>query len=373
MATLWIVDLPPGALQIVAVLDAGSALVELQVHDSPVRSALRGPGVEAPAVQELRRAVLRSVRGKEQQDPADVQQCLRRVAGLWVRTRRRTPLLLSQNDGLSIEGERPAPRAFLEHVGSNFVEISWEPLGGIGQEADAYEVEAFKFIRRAEHNSSDSPGLQSIGRFPVQGRDARRYTLRRLEPLSYHKIRIRVLGPGRRWTSAWSEFLSVKTIGVDEARARGRPMSADGFFVRSEKRICRAIRGSSRGGSSRTDGGLLPTAEEVQRLREEVIGDALDAAFGPAEKVEKTTLDARSYKDWSHFVRMGSKYSRLPSERGERLQRMRMVLAAQDLYDPSYAEECPWSMGPLYYEEVGDRAHQDWKLQRLLEQAAQNM
>lgn len=89
--------------------------------------------------------------------------------------------------------------------------------------------------------------------------------------------------------------------------------------------------------------------------------DLLDAAFGPLDpqKTTKDLLDARGCKDWSEFVHLGQKYGRRRETRDQRIARMRLVLAQQQLYDPKYAKENRWSMGPFFYDEGGRKIWED--------------
>jgi len=151
----------------------------------------------------------------------------------------------------------------------------------------------------------------------------------------------------------------MKTLSVEDARASGHVLTSDPFLVRSERQIRAAVRSEGISGSilagEEDVASLLPTAAEVRQMRARAISERLNDAFGPSsDKAVKDLLDARSCQTgWSSFVRLGAKYSRPPETREQRMQRMRLVIAAQELYDSEYAEGNPWSMGPFYYEDIG--------------------
>lgn len=116
-------------------------------------------------------------------------------------------------------------------------------------------------------------------------------------------------------------------------------MTADGFFARSEQRICKSVCGGN--------------GEDTV---EAALGDILSSSLGAEDEAvaAKGLLDARYCKGgWQDFVRHGARYSQPPSEREQRMQRMRLVISAKDLYKPDYSDGNPWSMGPFYYEELG--------------------
>eukprot|EP00427_Karlodinium_veneficum_P027938 CAMPEP_0169205798 /NCGR_PEP_ID=MMETSP1016-20121227/12703_1 /TAXON_ID=342587 /ORGANISM="Karlodinium micrum, Strain CCMP2283" /LENGTH=131 /DNA_ID=CAMNT_0009282955 /DNA_START=127 /DNA_END=522 /DNA_ORIENTATION=- len=111
-------------------------------------------------------------------------------------------------------------------------------------------------------------------------------------------------------------------------------MTTDGFFVPSERHIRASVCGDA--------------GEDAE--------DVLTFALGREDQAVavKNVLDARYCKGgWRDFVKHGARYSQPPSERGQRMQRMRLVVAAKENYQPSYSDENPWSMGPFYYEELG--------------------
>lgn len=219
-------------------------------------------------------------------------------------------------------------------------------LGDLAAEASAFEVELLG-VRSDRGCSRHSDDIQpeKLGRFVVPGgARPRNYTLRRLRPFRLHWVRVRALGPQRSWESAWSNEESFHTLSTEAARSAGHSMTADGFFVESERRICRSV----------CTGGIDAAISEA--TFDSAIGDILTSVLGPQDQgaTVKDLLDARSCKGpWQDFVKHGARYSQPPAQRQQRMQRMRLVVTAKDLYKPQYAEENQWSMGPFYHEELG--------------------
>merc|ERR1719247_1002900 len=150
------------------------------------------------------------------------------------------------------------------------------------------------------------------------------YTLRRLRPLRHHRVRVRAVGHERSWLSAWSNEVSFKTTSVEAARDSGNRISADGFFVPSERRLRKSVCGDAR-----------------EETFDSAIDDILGSALGTMEEgaVVKDLLDARLCRGGSReFIRHGRRYSQPPSERQQRMQRMRLVVTAKELYQPHYAD-----------------------------------
>jgi len=295
---------------------------------------------EAPVASELRRAITRCARGSP--DIQVLQTRLARLVAFWRRSSRSSqPVLQPRSSDAAVF--RRGPRIFLDRTGSNAAEISWIVVGDLETVAAAFEVELFGHRSPSSHprggDGADSLLGEHLGRFLVPGGSAARsHTLRRLRPLRRHRARVRALGPRKEWMSAWSDDVSFMTLSVEAAQEAGHRMTADGFFARSEQRICRSVCGG--GGDS----------------LEQALGDILGSALGAEGKASavKNLLDARSCKDgWQDFVRHGARYSQPPSERQQRMQRMRLVLSSKELYKPEYADGNAWSMGPFYYEEVG--------------------
>lgn len=358
-------------LEIVAVLGASLELQALTVS-APGElgsEALLDPATvgleETPAATELRRAIVRAGiqatrtgrnAGQELARVA-VEARLGALSKLWRRSRSSVAILRLRADS---RGSRPGPRLFVDRVGSNAVEVSWEPLGGVGLEAQAFEVElrGLRCSSNADGNQESAFALGSLGRFLVPGGgSARSHTVRRLRPLQRHRARVRALGPGQSWASNWSNEVTFMTLSIEAARVAGRRMTADGFFAPSEQNICGVVQstGTDDGIEAADLADLLPTPEEVSQLRAQGLRDLLSSAFGPeSEDVVKEMLDARSCRGgWQEFVRHGTRYSRPPADRQRRMQRMRLVIAAQELYKPEYAEGNVWHMGPFFYDEPG--------------------
>jgi len=301
------------------------------------------PGLEeTAAAKELWRAVARAAAGVP---VGSAQACerLQRLTEVWQRSRRNTSLLrLAESDQTTaaLLSSRPGPRLFAGRVGSHTVEVSWEPLGGVGLEAASYEAEVRRHRSLSSQLSSQRRGgvdqdLESLGSFHVPGGPTvRSFTLRRLQPIRWHRIRVRALGPERSWVSGWSSEVSVKTLSIEAAREAGLHVSADSFLVPSERRICAAANWLAEAGD-----------ESPARQAEAEVYDGYPV---------KSLLDARACQGgWPDFVRLGARYSRPPATRDVRLHRMKLVLAAQELYNPKYSEGNPWFLGPFYYEEAG--------------------
>eukprot|EP00929_Paragymnodinium_shiwhaense_P049422 TRINITY_DN24929_c0_g1_i1.p1 TRINITY_DN24929_c0_g1~~TRINITY_DN24929_c0_g1_i1.p1 ORF type:complete len:524 (+),score=131.56 TRINITY_DN24929_c0_g1_i1:64-1635(+) len=488
-------NLLPEGLDVVLELGEQLQLLSLTVDAAPSVGAAPAPAEAAQADAEeteaagsLRRAILRcsggagtGVRGGggSAAGLSALEVRLRRLVTVFRRTHGNAPLLVAPRLGVQQAGaattgsaaaaavappsaaafqelfedrtrQRPGPRLFVDRVNSNAAEVSWVPLGGTGEEAAAYELEVRRYrdrgpavARRVGSSSGrrggvEEPELESLGCFLAQGAAAaRRSILRRLRPLTWHRVRCRALGSRRCWVSAWSEEVSFKTQSFEEAREAGRRLSANAFFAPSERKICAAVQGSRGGGG---DGGvaaaiaaaarwaaevgdtaaaealgaaeedleeppadeedddeggdpgwarfrsrprprstsrerLLPSRAEVASLRTEALTEQLNDAFGPpvaSGTTVKDLLDARyAQGGWRDFVRSGSRCGLGPPEkRDERLQRMRLVIAAKELYEPGLADGNPWFMGPLHYgEETGD-AEIEGLSRRILEAAA---
>eukprot|EP00928_Gymnodinium_smaydae_P013261 TRINITY_DN14856_c0_g2_i1.p1 TRINITY_DN14856_c0_g2~~TRINITY_DN14856_c0_g2_i1.p1 ORF type:complete len:342 (-),score=63.73 TRINITY_DN14856_c0_g2_i1:43-1068(-) len=327
-----------------------------------------------------------------------MQTRLERLLSVWLRTRRGVPLLRAIAPSIhTADSSRALPklRLFVDRVGSNAAQVSWEVLGlglahgfndGTGSadiEISCFEVEAHRRrscsaqrsrasvdgLGRSDAVDGDESGaFESLGRFQVAGGgEARSYQLHRLRPLEWVRVRVRAVGLERRWLTAWSAEVSLKTLSVEAARRAGIYFAPpDDLFAPSERQIHSMVCGNAVEGilteeandastEAETASALLPTAAEVARLRQQLLAERLDSAFGPAgDEVMKDLLDARLCKGgWQEFVRLGARYSRPAESVERRKQRMRLVIAAKERYDPSYADGNCWSMGPFYYEDVG--------------------
>lgn len=212
----------------------------------------------------------------------------------------------------------------------------------------AYEVEV-----RTRATSGNEPKLVCLGtRLVPGGAAARSYTVRRLRPSRYHHVRVRALGPARSWVSAWSNELSTMTLSEEAARAAGHRMTANGFFAPSERCIADVLRGDRLGRSADRVVGAVdepPGEGDMEGLR--VAAEGLHQAFGHLDVDRKELLDARKCQGGlADYVRLGMRYSRPSSSRDRRIQRMRLALTAQDMYDATFADGNAWFMGPLYYD-----------------------
>lgn len=314
---------------------------------------------ETLAAAELRRGIVRCVAGVT--DQLAVCTRLRRFAAVWQRSR--PAVVLWRPTLLPLAAHlRQGPRVWVERVGRHLAEVSWSPSSDMADEVDSFEVKVRRY--RDRHPSTrtfagagghlcDDPRFESLGCFSAPGgAEARSYTLHRLRPSEWHRVCVRALGPGRSWASAWSTEEAFKTISVEGA--------ADAFLAISERRICAGTCGtydSSIGAPDSLSGSRLSDSVSDSSIstRVEVV-DQLNTALGLMNYhcAVKELLDARLYRGGqSEFVRLGARYSRPPETRELRMQRLRLVIAAKELYGSQYAEGNAWSMGPFYAEEVG--------------------
>jgi hypothetical protein len=130
-------------------------------------------------------------------------------------------------------------------------------------------------------------------------------------------------------------------------RAQNRPGSAPATRTRSS-------------GYGETAGGGRPLVPERPRRTAGRASSTLNAEFGEisVEEATRECLHARKCKNWSDFVREGQHCGRDPKTRQKRLQRLRMVVAQAEQYDPAYAREGRWAMGPFYADERGRRVYE---------------
>lgn len=325
---VWSGLLPRGLLTVVALSDDWK-LIGLSVGDDTIgmdEVDLDVPEgmMETAAWERLRRGIARTVSGAT--SAMSVQERLQRFTALWRRSSS-APLLEARELPAGQPGQAAAfgVRLFSEHSTSNTVTVSWQLLGN-----PVHDV-FFEISLRS--------GAQNLGSFVAPGgRDARSFTARHLQPLRWHRVRCRaVQHSDQRVASEWSNEVSLKTGSLEEAKAAGRPMTADRFFVESEQGICALVRGEGQPGDA---------------------GDAtlgLNGAVGALGDVAvKDLLDARSCQGgWREFARCGMRYSRPRAGRDERLRRTRISIAAQELYGTEYSSGNHWFMGPFYSETAG--------------------
>lgn len=327
----------PLSLDAVVVLDENRLrLADLKVAQEGEDLEVTEAGAdfeETPIAAELRRAISRSCRGAF--DRSSVEARLVRLVAFWKKSLKSAAPLVEVLDRRSSPSVAyRAPRLFLERAGSNSAQVSWIVVGDTADEACTFEVELVG-LRGSDSSEAGNDSVEHLGRFVVPGgRPARDYILRRLRPLRRHRAKVRAIGPAQSWVSDWSNEVSFKTMSLEAAREAGFRMTTDGFFVPSERHIRASVCGDA--------------GEDAE--------DVLTFAFGREDQAVavKNVLDARYCKGgWREFVKHGARYSQPPSERGQRIQRMRLVVAAKENYQPSYSDENPWSMGPFYYEELG--------------------
>ena len=107
-------------------------------------------------------------------------------------------------------------------------------------------------------------------------------------------------------------------------------------------------------GFQQIQGDILEAAER-DRLKVQVVRDLL----GPEQAqtsadATRNLLGARyCQKGWPDFVKQGSKYSRPVKDHEQRLKRIRLAVAAGELYGAKYPMQNAWCQGPFYYEEIG--------------------
>merc|ERR1711920_218911 len=91
--------------------------------------------------------------------------------------------------------------------------------------------------------------------------------------------------------------------------------------------------------------GLLPSPAEIADLRLQHIGGLLNYALGATSgDGVKELLDARTCRGGSsEFARFGMRYSHLPEHKERRRLRLRLTIAAKELYGDSYTEGNLWS------------------------------
>lgn len=281
--------------------------------------------VETRSAARLRRGIARTVAGTT--DVTIMRERLLRFAAVWRQRCTEALLKVQGQEGDGDDLQRMGIRLFGEGATSNAVTVSWQVLGGPAPGNVFFEVNV-----RA--------GVQSLGSFSVPGGDgACSFTVRRLQPLRWHRVRCRAVRQRpHEGASAWSNEVALKTVSLEDAVAAGRPVTADRFFAESE----RAINGLVRG--------LAPGDGEVGAVTR-----GTNAGMGALGDIAvKDLLDARSYRGGCReFARCGMRYSRQPESRDIRLRRMRIAVAAQELYPPEYAHGNAWSMGPFYHEARG--------------------
>ncbi|CAE7368860.1 unnamed protein product [Symbiodinium natans] len=285
---------------------------------------------------ELRRAIgrLGPSTGHSKDVKEVVHKRLERLLANWLRTRPHAVILRQTH-------AQPALRLFVDRVGSNVAEVSWELLGGRLSVA-FFEVTLLGY-QRARRREGD-PQLQKLGTFAVSGGGSvRTYCFNRLEPLRWHRARVRAVGPHKSWVSEWSNEVSFRTLSLLDAKDAGLHVVSDGFLVKSERLLQKCV----------TDQDVpLPTREELQvrQVRQLLGASTLQSCEAATTKL----LNARYSKGgWPDFVRQGARFSRPAASREERMKRMQLAIAAEELFGPVYPRNNEWCQGPFYYEPTG--------------------
>jgi len=302
------------------------------------------PGVSVDELQgfalnskgrELRKAIERLGRSCQ----GELEEKLQKLTGHWRRTQRSAAILVAT------VATRPAPRVFVEDIGSNTAELSWELLEESNE--GFFEVALFGYDRSSRlRDGHDGPSLAKLGNFRVEGGHlARRFRLQHLEELRWYRVKLRMLAPQRRWMSEWSNEVSFRTLSCGAARAAGRLVGSNNFLVKSERLLRLCV----------DDSQLEENATEIERLKVQFVRDLFGTAGSQSSEVATNNLlDARyCQRGWPDFVQHGARYSRPPQQREERLRRMRLAIAAEELYGSEYPLQNAWFQGPFYYEETG--------------------
>ena len=282
----------------------------------------------AAAGLELKRAI-RRLAGQSQEM---MEKRLQRLLRSWLRARRGVAILQEV-------GVRPSPRLFVDRVGSNVADVSWEMLGGESRAA-FFELALLGYASHS-HRMAD-PQLQKLGTFAAPGgNQARSYRFVRLESVRWHRARVRAVGPERSWVSDWSNEVSFRTMSVADAKGAGLHVASEGFLVKSERLIQKCA----------TDQDLaLPAREALQVMQvRQILGTPQSY-----QAVTQKLLNARHSKGgWPDFVKQGARFSRPAALREERLKRMQLAIAAEELYGLVYPQTNEWCQGPFYYESAG--------------------
>lgn len=373
--------------------------------DEAVEDLPDGLQVDPVASQELRTGcergvakALRCLAVDPNLEPVDAfNDALSEVFCLWQQARPNCHLVVSIDDGVGVDavGLEP-PIVRVEDVGCDFLEAMWHLPGAIGHHADIdfFEVEVRKYSSTYNPDTGDLPQLESLGITVISGAD-RSCIVRDLRPCCLYKVRVRAVLPGaQHHGSGWSADATARTEGRDgpvaaPRAASGRvptrhpaavgPVPQKRCLVPTEHGVAErasasssARRAQTRPGSAPASraprsggygggaGGGRPLVPERPRRAAGRASATLNAAYGEisTEEATRECLHARKCKNWNDFVRLGQHCGRDPGTREKRLQRLRMVVAQAELYDPAYAREGKFAMGPFYTDEHGRRVYE---------------
>ena len=330
-------------LTVLVAVDDSHGIERIELTQGSVPSQARNMDEVRPSLTDaglqLIRAISRLVGSSRHSDEV-VQQRLQRLLRSWRRTRPCAAILQhAQNQN--------APRLFVDHVGCNLADVSWELLGRAQTSAAFFEVGLFGYGNRKPRKTrseaeADADPLQRLGTFAAPGGgSARSFQLQRLEPLRWHRVKVRAVGLHKSWVSDWSNEVSFRTLSLQDAQDAGLRIASEGFLVKSERLIQKCVTNQNVS---------LPSREErmVRRVRQ---------LLGASQSYEAATtklLHARySQGGWPDFVKQGAKFSRPAASRDERMKRMQLAIAAEELYGPVYPRGNEWCQGPFYYESAG--------------------
>ena len=330
-------------LTVLVSVDDSHSVEHIELAEGSVPSQGRNMDELRPSLTDAGLQLIRAISrlaGSSRHSDGVVQERLQRLLRSWRRTRPCAAILQhAQNQN--------APRLFVDHVGCNLADVSWGLLGRAQTSAAFFEVALFGYGNRKPRKTrskveADGDPLQRLGTFAAPGGgSARSFQFLRLEPLRWHRARVRAVGLHKSWVSDWSNEVSFRTLSLQDAQDAGLHVASEGFLVKSERLIQKCV----------TDQNVtLPRREErmVRRVRQ---------LLGASQSYEAATtklLHARySQGGWPDFVKQGAKFSRPAALRDERMKRMQFAIAAEELYGPVYPRGNEWCQGPFYYESAG--------------------
>lgn len=192
---------------------------------------------------------------------------------------------------------------------------------------------------------TSSPRVAKLGMFRVEGgHTARSYRLGKLQALRWYRVRVRSVGPRKGWISEWSNEVAFRTMSLSAARDSGLLVNSSNFLVKSERLLRHCVDDSTI---------LEATAEERNKIQ--VVRDILGASGAQTSASATSNLLGARYgqKGWPDFVKNGSRFSRPANQREQRMRRVRLAVAAIELYGPNYPLQNAWCQGPFCYEEPG--------------------
>ncbi|CAK9016019.1 Chromosome-associated kinesin KIF4B (Chromokinesin-B) [Durusdinium trenchii] len=254
-------------------------------------------------------------------------EAFEKLRRLWRKTKKKLAILEASTP------TRAGPRAFVDQVGSNAALVSWEVLEHLTE--GFFEVVLLGYQERTERTSvtrsvprTSSPRVAKLGMFRVEGgHTARSYRLGKLQALRWYRVRVRSVGPRKGWISEWSNEVAFRTMSLSAARDSGLLVNSSNFLVKSERLLRHCVDDSTI---------LEATAEERNKIQ--VVRDILGASGAQTSASATSNLLGARYgqKGWPDFVKNGSRFSRPANQREQRMRRVRLAVAAIELYGPNY-------------------------------------